>query len=168
VGLLFCVSHTFAYTRVGMEIRALGSNPLFRTSHSDSTLQHIAYASSGALYGLGAGIYVHGQGLARSGGGFDFLVFSLCAYLSFDRLFALVETMMRRARARKDNVCAMSPLARHTIAFFTGPGCRALAGVVLFQAVMFLSILWAPHPSYWKLIMAGALLLVLADMSPLF
>ncbi len=162
--VLCVLSYLFAYSRVGLEIRALGTNPEVRTSHSGHLLQIVAYGYSGALYGCGAGMYVHGQGLARSGGGFEFLVFSLCAYLSFDQLFALMERMMWRARAktRRDRVASL--LARHAVAFATAPASRALLGAILFQAVVFLSILWAPHPSYWKLIMACILLLALIDM----
>jgi putative ABC transport system ATP-binding protein len=161
---MFFLSHVLAYTRVGMEIRALGSNPLFRTAHSEDSLRLIAYACSGALYGCGAGIYVHGQGLARSGGGFEFLVFSLCAYLSFDRGFAFLESMIWRVRGSRRGSRSVSSLARHAVGAVTGPACRALLGAVLFQAIVFLSILWAPHPSYWKLIMASVLLIALADM----
>lgn len=161
VALIVAV-HSFFGTRLGAEIRAVGNNRSFGTSYSPFLLAIMAYSVAGALYGFSAGLYVHGQGVARSGGGFEFLVFALCAYLSVDRLLDLVERLFYRVTRKGGNDQPPRMFWRIGGSVIRTPAVKAVLGSLCFQLLVFVSILHSPDPAYWKLIMAGILAASLA------
>ena len=153
-----CSLLAFLRTRIGSETTAYGTNPLFRTSHSPVVLQLTAYAISGGLYGLAAAMYVHSQGLARGGGGFDFLVLSLCSYLSLDRLVVFLTYLLYRICAHDRSDTSGVKVRRNLLAAFVrSVPFKAFIGAVFFQIVVLLTIMHSPSPSLWKLILAGVL-----------
>ena len=79
-------------THLGLSIRKIGNGITSNLSYSDFRLKLVAYATSGAIYGVGAGIYVHANGAAASGSGFVFLVQALTAYLLVGKLMPLVSS----------------------------------------------------------------------------
>ena len=50
---------------------------------------------TGAIYGAGAAVYSHSKGQATSGSGFDFLAYSLTAYLIVSKWLPLIFRLIR-------------------------------------------------------------------------
>lgn len=86
VVVLAGLSVFFYNMRFGMAIRKYGDGSLVNTVYSANLLKWSAYLVSGGLYGLGGALYVHSQGVAKSGGSFEFLIIALSAYLCTVRL----------------------------------------------------------------------------------
>jgi ABC-type multidrug transport system ATPase subunit/ABC-type uncharacterized transport system permease subunit len=148
-------SYQFFFTRLGGEIRAYGNNPLFRSSYSPFLMHMTIYGFAGGLYGLSSSIYVHSQGLAGSGGGFEFLILALCSYLSIDRFVAILQYTFYHARRQESKTVVISSHTGRTLAdLIQSPPIKAFVGIVFFQHLVFLTILHSPNPSIWKLIMS--------------
>lgn len=153
----------FFNTRFGIGIRKLGSGCHVNTVYSSSLLRWSAYACAGLLYGLGGALYAHSQGMAKSGGAFEFLLISLSAYLCTTRVFDFVIQLfgkLRQANVRSSQ--GMSPIVHAFFGIATSPAVKAFVGAFLFETVLFLTIAFTPNPILWKLIFALLLVIGLA------
>jgi ABC-type lipoprotein export system ATPase subunit/ABC-type uncharacterized transport system permease subunit len=155
-------SELFYKSNLGTTIRLVGGAPVPSPRYNPKLLVWIGFCLTGIAVGLGAGIYAHQQGVARSGGGFEFLVTGLSSFLIVDRLIEVASSMLSRVREEKrDDSQSSTPRywlhnVIHSVAF------KALVGSVLFQIFVLIVISKTPNPSYWKLSLGIALLLSVA------
>lgn len=163
VAFLILLTLFFYNTRFGVAARKLGNGCIVNTVYSAGLLKCSGYALSGFLYGLGGAMYAHSQGLAKSGGSFEFLLVSLCAYLCTVRISDISTWAISLFRgATSVGVVSLSPIAMLFHQLVSSPAVKALIGAVLFETLLFLTIAVSPNPMLWKLIFAVLLLLALA------
>ena len=152
----------FYSTRFGIAARKLGDGCVVNTVYSAGLLRWSAYGVSGALYGLGGGIYAHSQGLAKSGGSFEFLLVALCAFLCMTKLAHLIDWVLRLLRKEADGgVQYLSTGVWVLRQVASSPAVKALVGAIFFETLIFFTIAVSPNPMLWKLLFAGLLLLAL-------
>lgn len=151
-------------TRGGILVRKLGDGVKVNTIWSSHALQSYAYGLSGTLYGLGAGLYVHKIGSARAGGGFEFLVVSVCAYLSVYRICALMRAALAGVEKQHSGG---NPVVLRWSEFVVSPEVSALAGSFFYATLVPVVLTVSPSPTTWKLVLAGFLIAVLFDYSSL-
>ena len=155
----------FYSTRFGLAARKLGDGCAVNTVYSAGILRWSAYGVSGLLYGLGGGIYAHSQGLAKSGGGFEFLLVALCAFLCMTRLAQLIDWALRGLRKGHDGeVQSLSTGVWVLRQVVSSPAVKAIVGAIFFETLLFFTIVVSPNPMLWKLLFA--LLLLMALLSP--
>jgi len=151
-------TNAFFHTALGTRVRAAGDNDLANLGCDAKPLRFLAYLVSGLLVGLGSAVYVHNEGVARSGGGFDFLVNSLCGYIVFERLVRWLASGAAHGAARGWRSSLYGVL--------TSPPTLALLGGVLFQTLALLMLASVPVPVLWKAALSVVLLGSLASWSP--
>lgn len=151
----------FYRSNIGVSARLVGSTPQANTRINPRLLTWLGFSVTGVVVGVGAAVYTHQQGVARAGGGFEFLVTGLSSFLLVDRFVEVASTLSARARDRygkgqgsRDFYTLYAVL--HSVAF------KALVGSIFFQIVVLLIISKTPNPAYWKLIFAIALLISVA------
>lgn len=153
-------------SRFGLAVRKLGSGCQVNTVYSSGILRCSAYGLSGLLYGLGGSLYAHSQGMAKSGGSFEFLLVSLCAYLCVARLADAATFGFRLLRREgSSGVSAVSSRVHLIGSFILSPGTLALVGAIAFETLLFFTISVSPNPMAWKLLFSVLLLFALARPS---
>lgn len=161
--ILIIFTFVFYNTRFGIAARKLGSGCAVNTVYSVGFLKWSGYALSGFLYGLGGAIYAHSQGMAKSGGSFEFLLVALAAYLCTVRIGEISAWLLRlvvgQLHAKK---IQFNTYAQIFYQAFSSPAAKALVGAILFETLVFFTIATSPNPMLWKLIFAILLLLSLA------
>ena len=161
--VLILMTFIFYNTHFGIAARKLGSGCAVNTVYSANLLRYSGYALSGFLYGLGGAIYAHSQGLAKSGGSFEFLLVSLTAYLCTVRIAELLGWILRLLR-EKISSNKVSPYNNDMVLnkLLSSPAIKALAGAIFFESLLFFTIAVSPNPRLWKLIFALLIFLSLA------
>jgi ABC-type multidrug transport system ATPase subunit/ABC-type uncharacterized transport system permease subunit len=155
---------TFFMQGLGVEIRAFGDNNQINTRRNPFFLALITYAVVGGLYGLGAAIYSHSEGLARSGGSFEFLIIALSSFLSIDRLIWYLKCIGNKRKSDPNSSEIMIGKIRQTFfKFWNMVSVKALLGVVFFQTVVFYVIFKTSNPIYWKIVLSFILLISLIN-----
>jgi len=153
--LVFSVEFFFR-TNAGLQIRFAGQNQKSDFTKSSNIKILTAFLLVSVVIGSGVFIYIHKQGVARSGSGFEFLIVSLGSFLLTDKL---TEGFIRRILAKKT--------CNHSIFIFLSiiksPVFKSLAGSVLFQIIAIFVIFYSPNPSWWKLLFAVILLFGVVD-----
>jgi len=152
----------FYRTHFGLLVRALGSNPAFHSTLPRGLVVTAGLAFSGALIGLGGGMYVHAEGVARSGGGFDFLLTGLTSFLAVERLGGLLAARVRR-RPRGTGVAPRSRLSA-ALNGVSALAVLALLGACAFQVLVQAVLFWSPRPDLWKMMLAMLLIASLGRM----
>jgi ABC-type multidrug transport system ATPase subunit/ABC-type uncharacterized transport system permease subunit len=148
-------------SNIGVSTRLVGSTPQANTKINPRLLTWLGFCVTGLVVGLGSAVYTHQQGVARAGGGFEFLVTGLSSFLLVDRLVELTSAMGTRARDRY----AKAEGGRATYILYDvlhSVALKALVGSIFFQLVVLFIIAYTPNPAYWKLIFAVALLVSVA------
>ncbi|MCG8407967.1 MAG: ATP-binding cassette domain-containing protein [Phycisphaerales bacterium] len=164
LSLVILALTTFAYrTHFGILVRKRGdgvlvNNPIL----GPNVLYMMAYVFSGSLYGLGGAIYVHKLGTARSGGGFEFLVVALSAFLCVRRA---TEAIRNIVAGREIPVVGSSGSAAtpRMASFFTTPEASAVLGALFYGTLVHVVLATSPDPSSWKIVLATLLVLSLLD-----
>ncbi len=155
-------------SRFGLAARKLGTGCRVNTVYSSSLLRCAAYCLSGTLYGIGGSLYAHSQGMAKSGGSFEFLLVSLCSFLCVARIADLIRLSGRLfRRSSSSSVLSFSPRMHLLSSILLSPSVLALIGAVFFETLLFITISKSPNPMLWKLIFAVLLMLSLARMPSL-
>ena len=134
----------FFKTYFGVEIRGFGANNLINTSKNPAIISYITYLLVAVLYGIGAFLYVHSEGNARSGGSFEFLIVALGSFLAFDKLFESEKLKISKRFKLFDTVVV-----------------KAIFGTLFFQIIIILVIFYTSNPVYWKLIFSAFIFVVL-------
>lgn len=152
-------------TNVGISTRLVGSTPNANTRINPQLLTWLGFCVSGIVVGIGSAMYTHQQGVARAGGGFEFLVTGLSSFLLVDRFVEVVSAFAARRRGKREHegrnrAAYFLDSVLHSVAF------KAIVGSVFFQIVVLFIITNAPNPAYWKLIFGVALLISVAK--PIF
>lgn len=154
--VLAAVATLFYRTNFGLLLRALSQNPHLNSPISPVFVATVGIVLSGAFIGLGSAIFVHSEGVARSGGGFDFLLTGLTSFLATDRIAGWT----RKKFHRNEEMPRRSSLA--VVAEFVGSvPVVALVGSIAFQLLIYVVLRWAPRPESWKMIVATILVLTL-------
>jgi ABC-type glutathione transport system ATPase component len=153
----------FYHTRYGVSLRKLGDGCTINTVFSAKNLKWTAYALSGGLYGLGGAIYAHSQGVAKSGGGFEFLLVSLCAYLCMDRLLVIFEKAVLHSRRISIESGLWRQFSNILLEGAAKVQMRAFIGAIAFETLLLWTIAVSPSPIVWKLIFALLLGIALTD-----
>ncbi len=161
--LLVLATEFLSVTQFGLMIRKLGAGEGLNARFSPLKLRWSAYAFCDALYVLGAAIYAHSEGMARSGGSFEVLVVALCSFLCVDKLAAWLHRLLASClrHEQSNGVWFYAGWRRSLLNILRRPSFVALVGAILFEMLVFASIAKAPNPMYWKLLFAGLLLLAL-------
>lgn len=152
-------------TNVGVSTRLVGSTPNANTTINPQLLTWLGFCVTGIVVGIGSAIYTHQQGVARAGGGFEFLVTGLSSFLLVDRFIELASAVAARGRGKHKHEGSSTAAyfldnVLHSVAF------KALVGSIFFQIIVLFIITNAPNPAYWKLIFGLALLISVAK--PIF
>jgi len=161
--ILMAITIIFYKTHLGVAARKIGDGCTVNTVYPEWFLKWCGFALSGCLYGLGGAMYAHSQGLAKSGGSFDFLLVSLAAYLCTVRIADFSNLAFRYSGLasivfrEKINDVGMILLE-----VFTSPALKALIGAILFETLLFFTIANSPNPMYWKFIFALLLFFALS------
>jgi ABC-type multidrug transport system ATPase subunit/ABC-type uncharacterized transport system permease subunit len=157
---LILLTTLFYRSHFGVLVRAIGSNPSFASPLPPRFVITVGLALSGLLVGLGAGVYVHAEGLARAGGGFDFLLTGFTSFLAVDRLLEPI----RRRLSTAISCPGRSDIRAGVMALLGSVPTVALLGAFFFQALVFAVLTVAPRPDLWKL--ALALILIASVARP--
>lgn len=155
---LLVTSALVTRTRSGTLIRKLGDGVTVNTARHPLSLYVTAYVFAGALYGLGAALYVHKIGTARAGGNFDVLVIALCSFLSIQRLLELLRSAAIPKTGNSTGV-RYSKLG----GILVGPEAAALGGACFYGILVHTAIAYAPDPRLWKVLLALCLLVAVFD-----
>jgi ABC-type lipoprotein export system ATPase subunit/SAM-dependent methyltransferase/ABC-type uncharacterized transport system permease subunit len=154
-------------THLGLSIRKIGNGVRSNLSYSDFQLKLIAYATTGAIYGVGAGIYVHAHGSAVSGSGFVFLVQSLTAYLLVGKLMPIISSAVEHANRGIDKE-DMPEIFKEGKAWLllaiSRESLKAPVGAITLEIIVTALIVWNPtnDPQFWKLSLSCVMLCVLS------
>lgn len=162
---IILLSLFFYNTRFGIAARKLGNGSVVNTVYSAGLLKWSGYALSGFLYGIGGSIYAHSQGMAKSGGSFEFLLVSLSAYLCTVKIWDIIAWTINVVGGLKSflkNTLSSNKQIIESIIY--SPAIKALIGAILFETLLFFTIANSPNPLLWKLIFASLLLLALAKL----
>ena len=158
VAMIIFSTIIFYSTKFGVAARKLGNGCQVNTLYSAGFLKWTGYALSGFLYGLGGAIYAHSQGVAKSGGSFEFLLVALSAYLLIVRIWDLVRWFY--------GLIFGAPVKR-LFDFYLfkrlHPSFAALFGAITMETGLFFTIATAPNPMSWKVYFAILLLVALAN-----
>jgi len=155
--LLIIFIEFFFRTNIGLQIRFEGQKNEINNSPKTNLKILIAFLVVSFVIGSGAFFYVHKQGVARSGSGFEFLVVALGSFLVTDKFSEyLIKKMLQKAKVK------------HRAFLFTSilksPVFKAIAGSLLFQVIAIFVIFYSPNPSWWKLMFAFILLVGVIDI----
>ena len=161
VAVTAIATEAFYRTDLGIITRLVGSAPTPNTRISSDVLRWLGFCVTGVVIGTGSAIYAHQQGVARSGGSFEFLVVGLSSFLLVDRFIEIVSALAHRVGRRRPSAQNIKEGFRlytliHSVAL------KALLGSIIFQIAVLLILYTAPNPAYWKMIFGIALLLSVA------
>lgn len=143
-------------TKMGVSIRVIGENEKANTTYNRRLLLLFGFIITGILVGYGAIGYAIKEHVARSGGGFDFLINSLTSFLLVDKFVDFI--ISRYKKNNEDKV------VKHftRLSLLQNPVFKAFVGSMLFQITVILIIQFTTNPIYWKLFFGIALILTVA------
>jgi len=150
--LLLVIVHWFYNTRIGTLIRGISDQADLRVFVNKNIVYILGHFLTGMILGLGAAFYVRWEGLARAGGGFDFLVTGLTSYLVSERAFAAISAAVSVNNNRIEKL-------------FSSLVVKVIFGTILFQFLIYAIIYYSPVPQIWKLILSLFLAISLLDFS---
>lgn len=145
--------YLFIRTSIGVKVLISAGYPYFNSSLSFFKSRLFVYVIAGLLVGVGAIIYSCRLGMARAGGGFEFLITTLCSFLFIEKVISYVNNILKR----KNNTTGLI----NSIVF------KSLIGSIIFQILVFAIIAYLHDPIYWKLLFGILLLLLVADFTKL-
>lgn len=152
--ILIALTELFFRTQIGLKIRFAGKQENIDSSIpvSDSLI-FLAFIVTAFIIATGSFLYVHKQGVARSGGGFEFLIVSLGSFLITDKLieYSLKKLIFKSKTRYNRKIYLLVTLLR-------SPVLKALTGSLIFQTIAIFVIFYTPNPSWWKLLFALILL----------
>lgn len=145
--------YLFSRTSIGVKVLISAGYPYFNSSLSFFKSRLFLYIIAGSLVGIGAIIYSSRLGMARAGGGFEFLITTLCSFLFIEKMIGYVNKILKR----KNNTTGLI----NSIVF------KSLVGSIIFQILVFAIIAYLHDPIYWKLLFGTLLLLLVSDFTKL-
>ena len=168
--IIFCwlVPIFFYKTHIGLSIRKLGSKRAANLKYSQVTLKLSAYALTGAIYGAGAAVYSHSRGQATAGSTFEFLVYSLTAYLIFSKWLPPIFDSIRNtlftfskivSKKFNEEINDIGNLIHMVLSLQT---LMAPLGALFLEQVI--THIIGRGNQYWKLLLAIVLLIAVASL----
>lgn len=157
--LLSLLTVIFFKTRFGIKLKVAADNPSVNIPDNPRVLSLMLYVVSGLILSVGAVQYTSKIGLARSGGGFEFLITALSSFLFTDRI---IDFIIKGMNGKKNNY---SYSKYFTFSIIQSPVFKALVGSILFQIAVLFIIYYTSNPAYWKLIFGIILLITVARPS---
>ncbi|MDR2385529.1 MAG: ATP-binding cassette domain-containing protein [Tannerella sp.] len=157
--VLVVVIDVFFRTKQGISIRVIGENIKANTIENKRLLLTFGFIITGILVGYGTFGYAIKEAVARSGGGFDFVVNSLASFLLVDKFIDFIIARYKKKNEEK--------IIRHYYLFslLQNSVVKALLGSMLFQILVVCIIAYTPNPVYWKLFFGIALILTVAKIN---
>lgn len=151
--LILLLTELFFRTHTGLKIRYAGREENQHNSLRNNALIFLAFVATAIIISTGSFIYVHKQGVARSGGGFEFLIVALGSFLITDKFleFSVKKLVFRTKTSYNRKLFILISLLR-------SPVFKALTGSLVFQTIAIFVIFYTPNPSWWKLLFALILL----------
>ena len=158
----------FYKTHIGLSIRKLGSKRAANLKYSQVALKLSAYALTGAIYGAGAAVYSHSRGQATAGSTFEFLVYSLTAYLIFSKWLPPIFDSIRNtlftfskivSKKFNEEINDIGNLIHMVLSLQT---LMAPLGALFLEQVI--THIIGRGNQYWKLLLAIALLIAVASL----
>jgi ABC-type lipoprotein export system ATPase subunit/ABC-type uncharacterized transport system permease subunit len=153
--IIFTLVFLFINSRLGIKIIVSADNLNFNTRISPNLSVLAIYAISGLILSFGVILYSSDIGMARSGGGFEFLITSLSSYLFIDKI---IEYLLK---FWKKNI------SYGLFKLIKSPVFKAFLGSFLFQVIVLLIIYYTSNPAYWKMIFGLLLIFLVADYKQL-
>lgn len=147
------IVHLFTRSRIGLKILISAGFPYFNSSLSFFKSRLIVYIIAGLIVGTGAIIYSSRLGMARAGGGFEFLITTLCSFLFIEKGISYINRFLNRKNTTTGII--------NSIVF------KSLVGSIIFQILVLVLIAYLHDPIYWKLLFGLLLLLLVTDLSKL-
>lgn len=123
-------------------------------------LGFVGFGVTGLIVGIGAFSYTHINGLARSGGSFEYLVVALTAYVAILRSGEVLFNRSSVSASYAKNSLAHAtdaPISPMELALYAAAGAFAL------QAIMYATIYYSPVPQAWRAIFAIVLCLAIVS-----
>lgn len=159
----------FYNTHFGLSIRKIGNGITSNLSYSKFQLKIVAYAISGSIYGIGAGIYVHANGSAQSGSGFVFLVQSLTAYLLVSKIMPYVSSAfnyLNKEFKKEEIPKIINDWKAWLMLSISRESLKAPLGAIALEIIVTALIIWNPtnNPQFWKLSLSFVMLAVLSTI----
>lgn len=141
----------FYSTRIGVLIKGISDRPELKVKVNKNYAYIFGHVLCGVILGLGAGFYVSWEGLARAGGGFDFLLTGLTSYLVSERLFDLINARLHFKKSLIES-------------FLSSIVVRVVVGTFFFQLFIYLIIYYSPFPQIWKMLFSVLLFVSLVKV----
>lgn len=155
-------------SKVGAEIKAIGSNVNASGSLSKANLTIIVYSFVGLLYGFSSALYVHNTGSARSGNGFELLIIGLCSFVVIEKIFNSIKNLLFKFKAFNNiNINNYNSFYSQILNSINNTVVKAIIGTILFQYIIFIIILKTSDPTYWRLFMSLVILVSLINYKQL-
>lgn len=145
--VLGVIIYFFSRTKIGVKVLISAGYKYFNSSLSYFKSRLILYIVAGFLLGIGAIIYSSRLGMARAGGGFEFLITTLCSFLFIEKLVSYLKFKTKIS------------IVVNSVVF------KSLVGSIIFQVLVFAIIAYLNNPIYWKLLFGFLLLLLVSDLS---
>jgi len=160
--IILIIAEYFFRSNLGLQIRFNSSEKSASNNKSIDRSMLYAFLVVSIIVGTGSFLYIHKQGVARSGSGFEYLIVALGSFLITDKM---IEMLLR-------------PLISHQkftyrkkiyilVNFLRSPVFKALLGSLSFQIVAIFIIFYTPNPAWWKLLFALILLIGVASLPSL-
>ena len=149
----------FFRTKRGIAIRVVGENENANTTENKRKLLLYGFILTGFLVGYGAFGYAIKETVARSGGGFDFVVNSLASFLLVDKFIDFIISKYKKKNEEK------IVKYYYLFSFLQNSIVKAFLGSIMFQILVLLIIAYTQNPVYWKLFFGIALILTVAKLN---
>lgn len=148
VSLLIAASiYAFLKSKLGLKILITAGYKHFNSSLSFFNTRLIIYMIAGILVAVGSVVYSSRLGMSRAGGGFEFLITSLCSFLIIEKLVNYLKF--------ENKISSIL----NSVVF------KSLIGSIVFQIIVFAIIAYLSNAVYWKLLFGFILLLLVSDFS---
>lgn len=138
-------------TIYGIKLKAITDAKYFNSSISKSKAIVLVYIVASFALNLGVILYTTRIGVSRSGGGFEFLITTLCSYLFVDKISSFIANKLKTTKYLYYKI-------------FTSVIFKAFIGSILFQFIVTAIIFYTQNPIYWKLIFGIILLIIVVDI----
>lgn len=171
--LCYLVPIYFYSSHMGLSVRKLGNDNTTNLYYSAAKLRFSAYALTGAIYGVGAAIFVHSRGTASAGSGFEYLVNALTAYLLVSKFFPVIAGVFRSLSKRIEAKLfpkKYSAVVDWVLLVTSYEALMAPVGAILLEVIIThvidLSTI-TKSTQVWKLALSVILLIVLSTFRPI-
>jgi putative ABC transport system ATP-binding protein len=146
----------FYKTRIGVVLRAISDRAELRIPINKNIVYLIGHFLTGLMLGIGSVLYVQWEGIARAGGGFDYLLTGLTSFIVSER----VVNFFHKKLCPPKKIY----LSRFVSGVISSLIIKVILGTYIFQFLLYFIIYNSPFPQIWKLFFALLLVAALAQI----